>query len=85
MVDATGGSKGPGIGSGPAAYCGNITITKGVTKVTAKGNNAITSVGFSDKTSHCGKITIGGTVYFDGTNYQNDGEDYLRKSPLVFP
>ena len=84
-VDATGGSKGPGIGSGPAAYCGNITITKGVTKVTAKGNNAITSVGFSDKTSHCGKITIGGTVYFDGTNYQNDGENYLRKSPLVFP
>ena len=84
-VDATGGSKGPGIGSGPAAYCGNITITKGVTKVTAKGNNAITSVGFSDKTSHCGKITIGGTVYFDGTNYQNNGEDYLRKSPLVFP
>ena len=84
-VDATGGSKGPGIGSGPAAYCGNITITKGVTKVTAKGNNAITSVGFSDKTSHCGKITIGGTVYWDGNNYQNNGEDYLRKSPLVFP
>ena len=84
-VDATGGSKGPGIGSGPAAYCGNITITKGVTKVTAKGNNAITSVGFSDNTSHCGKITIGGTVYFDGTNYQNDGENYLKKNPLVFP
>ena len=84
-VDATGGSKGPGIGSGPAAYCGNITITKGVTKVTAKGNNAITSVGFSDNTSHCGKITIGDTVYWDGNNYQNNGEDYLRKSPLVFP
>ena len=84
-VDATGGSKGPGIGSGPAAYCGNITITKGVTKVTAKGNNAITSVGFSDKTSHCGKITIGDTVYFDGNNYQNDGENYLKKNPLVFP
>ena len=84
-VDATGGSKGPGIGSGPAAYCGNITITKGVTKVTAKGNNAITSVGFSDKTSHCGKITIGGTVYWDGNNYQNNGENYLKKTPLVFP
>ena len=84
-VDATGGSKGPGIGSGPAAYCGNITITKGVTKVTAKGYNAVTSVGFSDKTSHCGKITIGGTVYFDGTNYQNDGENYLKKNPFVFP
>ena len=84
-VDATGGSKGPGIGSGPAAYCGNITITKGVTKVTAKGNNAITSVGFSDNTSHCGKITIGGTVYWDGNNYQNNGENYLKKNPLVFP
>ena len=84
-VDATGGSKGPGIGSGPAAYCGNITITKGVTKVTAKGNNAITSVGFSDKTSHCGKITIGDTVYWDGNNYQNNGENYLKKNPLVFP
>ena len=84
-VDATGGSKGPGIGSGPAAYCGNITITKGVTKVTAKGNNAITSIGFSNRASRCGKITIGGTVYFDGTNYQNDGENYLKKNPLVFP
>ena len=84
-VDATGGSKGPGIGSGPAAYCGNITITKGVTKVTAKGNNAITSVGFSDNTSHCGKITIGDTVYWDGNNYQNNGENYLKKNPLVFP
>ena len=69
----------------PAAYCGNITITKGVTKVTAKGNNAITSVGFSDNTSHCGKITIGDTVYWDGNNYQNNGENYLKKNPLVFP
>ena len=84
-VDATGGSKGPGIGSGPAAYCGNITITKGVTKVTAKGNNAVTSIGFSNRASRCGKITIGDTVYWDGNNYQNNGENYLKKNPLVFP
>ena len=84
-IVAFGGVDATGIGSGYGSSCGNITITKGVTKVTAKGNNAITSVGFSDRTSRCGKITIGGTVYFDGTNYQNDGENYLRKSPLVFP
>ena len=73
-----------GIGAGFNGKCGDVTITTGVNKVTAKGSSADTTVGFTNN-KLCGKITIGGTVYFDGTNYQNDGENYLRKSPLVFP
>ena len=84
-IAAFGGVDSAGIGSGYGSSCGNITITKGVTKVTAKGNNAVTSIGFSNRASRCGKITIGDTVYWDGNNYQNNGENYLKKNPLVFP
>ena len=83
-VNATGNPQSVGIGAGFNGKCGDVTITTGVNKVTAKGSSADTTVGFTNN-KLCGKITIGGTVYFDGTNYQNDGEDYLRKSPLVFP
>ena len=29
-------------------------------------------------------IVIGGTVYYDGTAFQNGGETYLAHSPLVY-
>ncbi len=67
-ITATGGNKAAGIGSGTegiansatvAASCGNITITTGVTSVTAtKGSNAPNSIG-AGYHSECGTVTIG--------------------------
>ena len=31
-----------------------------------------------------GAITIGGTVYHNGSSFQNDGATYLAQSPLVY-
>ena len=97
-ITANGGQFGAGIGSGGStpgdiSSCGNITITNGVTRVTAtKGAAAsvLVSIGMGGTTSGsdsstCGTITIGGTVYYDGTDYQNGGDTYLATSPLVYP
>ena len=61
-VSATGGSSGAGIGTSnsSASTCGTITITIGVTKVTAtKGSGATNSIG-QGIYGTCGTITIGG-------------------------
>ena len=64
-ITATGGTGAAGIGSGGStagtqASCGNITITSGVTSVTAtKGRNAQNSIGAGEG-STCGTVTIGG-------------------------
>ena len=76
----------PGIG-GPYAYFQNITITDGVTKVTVnKGSGSTYSIGTSeiDDMEYCGAITIGGTVYLNGGNFENGGDSYLQTSPLVY-
>jgi hypothetical protein len=89
-VDATGGYNCAGIGCGygkteggitTKSICGNISISKYVTIVTAtKGMDATNSIGISDGDySSCGTVTIGceldsegkpksgtGTVYYDG-------------------
>ena len=84
-IAATGGSKGAGIGTGKGISCGSITITSGVTSLTAtKGANAINSIGVGYQGT-CGTVTIGGTVYWDGSAYQNGGDTYLPTSPLVYP
>lgn len=85
-VTATGSGDAPGIG-GPYAYFQNITITDGVTKVTVnKGSSSTYSIGTSesDYMEYCGAITIGGTVYLNGGNFENDGDSYLQTSPLVY-
>ena len=66
-VSATGGEKAAGIGSGINwAECGNITITTGVTQVTAtKGNEAPNSIG-KGYSGSCGTVTIGCTLNNDG-------------------
>jgi hypothetical protein len=81
-VTATGGHAAAGIGCGISARCGDITITNGVNSVTAtKGKAASYSIGKGDSTySICGTITIGGTVYYDGTNFLNDGDIYLTNN-----
>ena len=91
-VNATGGSNAPGIGCGEGRHgdskdnpsvCGNITISGG--SVTAKaGSNSPYSIGVGKTLGTCGTITIGGTVYYDGTNFQNDGETYLATSPFTW-
>ena len=85
-VTATGSGDAPGIG-GPYAYFKNITITDDVTKVTVnKGSNSTYSIGTSesDDMEYCGAITIGGMVYLNGGYFDNDGDSYLRTSPLVY-
>lgn len=75
--------------------CGDITISSNVVSVTAiKAYNPnfdvdanVYSIGkastrFSNQT--CGTVTIGGTVYYDGTSFQNGGGTYLAASPLVY-
>ena len=91
-VTATGGDGCPGIGSGVGGYCGPITISSAVTSVTAiKGTGAPNSIGAGADIpmipiySSCGPVTIGGTLYWDGENYQNGGDTYLSTSPLVYP
>ena len=87
-IEATGGNGAAGIGSGSKSYyvhCSSITITDGVTSVTAtKGDGAPNSIGAGDGAS-CSTVTIGGTEYWDGSDYQNGGDTYLPTSPLVYP
>ena len=92
-ITATGGGGAAGIGSGQGyttsgvdrpSTCGAITITSGVTKVTAtKGSDATNSIG-SGKKSTCGSVTIDGIEYWDGSAYKNGGNTYLTTSPLVY-
>ncbi len=85
-VTATGGDGAPGIG-GLNAYFQNITITNDVTQVTVnKGSGSTYSIGTSesDDMEYCGAITIGGTVYLNEGYFENDGDSYLRTSPLVY-
>ena len=85
IVTATGGSKGAGIGTGKGMACGNITITSDVTIITAtKGSGASNSIGMGYQGT-CGTVTIGGTEYYDGSAYENEGATYLATSPLVYP
>ena len=67
-ITATGGADAAGIGGGRGnnnnykSSCGTITITSGVTKVTAtKGDGATNSIG-AGKYCNCGTVTIGGVV-----------------------
>ena len=85
-ITATGGEGAAGIGTGTnSSGCNEITIASTVTSVTAiKGENANESIGRGSGGS-CGMVTIGGTVYYDGSNFQNDGDTYLATSPLVYP
>ena len=61
-IIATGGRGAAGIGSGKNNYCGKITITDGVTSVTARaGTGAPHSIG-SGSNSSVGTVTIGDVV-----------------------
>ena len=94
IITAEGGTYAPGIGCGytsktyigyiyigSSSTCGDITITKGVTSITArKGNSATYSIGkgelaISQCTQQCGTITIGGVDY---------GTDGITTDPFIY-
>ena len=86
-VTANGGENAAGIGGGNDGSCGAITITTGVTSVTAtKGADAPNSIGAGDGGS-CDKVTIGGVVFYDANNggYQNGYQALLQKSSFSVP
>ena len=89
-VTATGGRNSAGIGTGRAdsigsSSCGDITITTGVTCVTAtNGSGGLCSIGKGSSDASCGLITIGGTLYWNGAEYDNGGDTYLTQSTLVY-
>ena len=91
-ITAYGGNNGAGIGSNYAGNCGTITISGG--NVSAiKGATSPNSIGYGHGdsgtlASTCGTVTIGGTIYWDGTSYQNGGGDALTglpHSPYIYP
>ena len=64
-VEATGGYYAAGIGTAYLGRCGTITITDGVTQVTAtKGDRASKSIGLARRAAQtsCGTVTIGGVT-----------------------
>ncbi len=84
-LTASSNGKGAGIGGGKNLGCGNIVIAATVGKVKAmKGSDAPYSIGAGDE-STCGTVTIGGTVYYDGSDYQNDGATYLAQDEIEYP
>ena len=89
ILDLTGcieykGNGAAAIGTGYGGTCGKITITEGVTRLTAtKSGSATHSIG-TGTGGTCGTVTIGGTVYWDGSNYQNGGDTYLTQSTLIY-
>ena len=75
-IEATGGYASAGIGGGNGSACGDITITNGVTKVTATtGEYAPYSIGAGGNDGTVGKVTIGGTDYTGG----------ISDSPYTYP
>ena len=69
---ATGGEHGAGIGTGFKedyySICGTITITDGVTSVTAiKGAGASESIGRGSGGGSCGTVKFGTATMFDGS------------------
>ena len=84
-IEARGGSYSAAIGGASTSTCFNITITNEVTRVTAyKGDGAPYSIGPGSGGHIIGSITIGDTVYYNGSSFQNGGETYLAQSPLVY-
>jgi hypothetical protein len=83
-VKATGGNNAAGIGTGDGGSCLTITITNGVKEVIAKkGTNADCSIGKGNANSRCGKVTILGVDYWNGSGYVNDeGRIYLQDPDL---
>lgn len=76
------------IGGGYNGVCGDITIANTVTQVTANntsGDGTSRPIGKGYSNGTCGTLTIGGTVYWDGSDFQNGGNSYLYHNPFTYP
>ena len=85
-VTAYGGSYSAAIGSAANhCICGDISIAGVVKSFTAvKGSDAPNSIGPGAQ-AQCGTVTIAGVQYWDGNNYQNGGENYLKQTKIEYP
>lgn len=86
-ITATGGEDAAGIGSGKDSKCGAITITSGVTRVTATkgGGLAPYSIG-KGYVGSCGTITIGDTEYYNGSTWTSEAlENALKANTFTYP
>lgn len=97
-VKAIGGDSGTGIGNGrnnnndATCKCDDITIYSTVIKVIAEygGATLTNSIGknhINKGLFECGTVTIGGTVLWDGSAYQNGGNDSttgLSHKPYIY-
>ena len=67
-ITATGGNAAAGIGGSNTGNCGDITITSGVTRVTAtKGNNISPNSIGAGAYGTCGTVTFGTQQMYNGT------------------
>jgi uncharacterized repeat protein (TIGR02543 family) len=79
------GAAGVGTGQGDGSKCGAITVATTVTKFKAiKADGAIDSVGRGKNGGACGAVTICGTVYWDGSQYQNGGDTILTQGTYTY-
>ena len=85
IVTASGTHSSAGIGTGHKGSCGDITITDKVTSVTAyRRESTDFTIGKSKDNYTCGKVIIGGTTYYNGSSFKNDGETYLATNPFIY-
>ena len=42
------------------------------------------TIGKSINDYTCGTVKIGGTTYYDGSDFQNGGDSYLAASPFTY-
>ena len=89
-VTATGGKHAAAIGSGVDSFCSDITIGGSAYVTATKGEGSPYCIGLGingtvgEKTS--GTITIGGTVYYDGTTWgSTDLENALKAETFTWP
>ncbi len=84
-VTAYGGSHSAAIGSAAInCTCGDIIISAVKSFTAVKGSDAPNSIGPGEQSS-CGTVTIRGTDYWDGENYINGGENYLKQTKIEYP
>ena len=69
-ITATGGNAAAGIGGSNTGNCGDITITSGVTRVTAtKGNNISPNSIGAGAYGTCGTVKFGNQTMYNGTSW----------------
>ena len=66
-----------------AGLTGSTLTIRGSGSLTATGSYGAAGIGCS-RDGSCGTITIGGTTYYNGTNFLNGGETILSQDPYTY-